>query len=221
MVDLTPHLKAEVIDIRTLPAPKESSILVDTNIIYFFYYPRFSELQLLGEGPLGYQTKEYPRFFKKLLLLKTPLYVHPLGLCEFAKTVAIAELQILYCRINGVTKVDDRFKPKGLRYAYPSEYQRIQREIVNHLHSIKKTFKLIKSNVTIDDLLANFVIEWNNSFGEAQDAMMIADAKRENINLVLSDDGDFATFEDIKFYTANNSPIRAYQEKMASTAQQS
>lgn len=213
---LAGSIKAEVADIRIAPIPSEGGVLVDTNVLYFSYYDRFSQLETLGEGPSKYQTSVYSPFLKGLLSSGVKGFVHRIGLYEFSRTVETAELQILYCEKMGVSHVDrERFRPKELRTQHLKDWKEIQQRIVIYLHSIVKTFQLLNPSAAIDVMAAEFLLEWKDSLGDVGDAMMIAEAKREGIKAVLSDDVDIATFREIRLYTGNSTVLQAWQQKLA------
>ena len=210
--DLKPYLRAkEVVDIRQPMGSIDNNMLVDTNILWFCYYPHYSQLDLLGRGPVEYQITQYPSFLKKLLSSETVLFVHKIGLLEFANTVERAELQLLYLKVKEVSEIGDDFKPKDLRHTYPEQYRIIQGQLATYMHSIKKTFELLGNDIPIDQLLAEFFLEWQDSLADVGDAMMIAQAKLKGISSVLSDDADLASLKDIRLYTANNAAVSAYK----------
>jgi predicted nucleic acid-binding protein len=211
--DLSVYLRAEVVDIRQPYCSVENKMLIDTNVLYFCYYDRFSQLEALDTGVRFYQTSEYPTFLKKLLSSQSTLFVHKINLLELANTIERAELQILYCKVNEASEIGKDVNLKALRRSYPKEFRIIQRRLVTYLHSIKKAFRLIGPAISIDQLLGNFLIEWQDSLADAGDAMIVAEARREGINSVLSDDAFFATLNNIKFYTANRTAISAYKRK--------
>ncbi len=211
MINLEPHLRAEVTDIRPRKVPKADKILVDANVLYFCYYTKFDQLYYLDKSPLSYQMSIYPSFLQRLLTAGSTLFVHKIGLIEFIKLVEIAELQILYCKVTGKTNIGDDFNQKNLRFKYPDDYHMIQSQLATYLNSIKKSFLLLSSEKTIDQLLEKFLIDWQDSLGDPSDAVMISEAKQEGVYAFLSDDADFATFKDIKLYTANKISIEAYE----------
>lgn len=207
--DLKPYLKATILDIRrpNCPIPIDKRILFDANVLFFCCYDRFSLLEAIHKEPSEYQITEYSKFFKKLLSSNTILFVHKIGILEFARRVEKAELQILYCEKEGTSEIGEDFSLKGLRRAYPQDYSNIQGQLAIYLNSIKKTFKLLNREISIDQLLTDFLMEWRNSLADPADAMMVAEAKQEGIASILSDDADFATFKNIKLYTANRNVL--------------
>lgn len=212
-VDLKPFVRADVIDIQQPDCEIGEKILVDTNVLYFFYYDRFNLLAILGEGAQDYQLRKYSTFFKKLLCSGTKLFVHRVNLWEFAHRIELAEQKIFFCELNNLSKFDDKnFNIKELRHGHYEKFQEIKKRIITYLYVISKTFKLLNFDIPIERFLADFLYEWQNSIGNAGDSMMIAEAKREGIDSVLSDDSDFISFSGIKLYTANNIAIMTHKK---------
>lgn len=211
MINLEPHLRAEVMNIRPGRVSPVDKILVDANVLYFCYYTKFDQLDILEEGPRTYQTSIYPAFLQKLLSAGSTLFVHKIGLIEFTRLVETAELQILYCKVTGKTNIGDDFSKKNLRFNCSDDYHKIQGQLATYFNVIMKAFKLFNSEKPIDRLLLDFLGAWQDSLGDPSDAVMISEAKQEGVYAFLSDDADFATFKDIKLYTANKIAIEAYE----------
>jgi predicted nucleic acid-binding protein len=216
-IDLTPYVRAEVIDIQHPDCEVTKQILVDTNVLYFLYYDRFSLLAVLGEGARDYQLREYSSFFKKLLSSGANLFVHKVCLCELAHRVELAEQKIFFCELNKLAEFDDKnFNIKEMRHGYYKKFEEIKGRLLAYFNVISKTFKLLNVDIPLDRFLADFLYEWKDSIGSAGDSMMIAEAKRAGIDSVLSDDSDFISFDGIKLYTANNKAIKVYNRRLKS-----
>lgn len=206
--DLQKHRKARILDIRKTDCKIEPKILVDTNVLYFTYYDRFSQLDILNEGqPKTYQIEYYPGFIEKLLSKDCSLFVHRINLLEFSKIVEIVELKILYYALHKPMINWQDFKAKEVRLANLSEYRSIQQRIVTYLNSMMKTFELVNVDLPYNQIAADFLIAWTNSIMDAGDAMIIAESKRFGITSVLSDDAYLATLSGITLYTANRTVL--------------
>lgn len=204
-INLKPFARARIKDIQKQDCKIETDkMLIDTNVLYFCYYDRWSQLAGISKGVQDYQLREYSKFFKKLLDLKKSLFVHRISLFEFAKRIEIAELQILYCEKNKITNFDEKdFSLKELRRTYYSENNKIKTNLSAYLHSIQKTFNLLNVDKKIDLFLFDFLFDWKDSISGAGDAVMVSEAKQAGIHSILSDDSDFVSFKDIELYTAN------------------
>lgn len=215
--DLTPYLRGEVIDIRdplslSLPVDK---ILVDTNVLYFCYYPRYSQLVAFGEGPRNYQVKYYPDFLKELLSSSAVLFVHGLALVEFTNLFMKHELMLLFGTVNKTSNVPKGFNFGEFSREHPKEYFSIQQDLQTYLNAIKEDFQLLGQDAPIERLLGDFSLKWQGSLADAWDAMMFADAERKKIYCILSDDAYISTIEDVCLYTANKTAIDAYKKKQS------
>lgn len=212
-VNQNAYLRAEVKNIKLPQCPVETRILVDANVLYFCYYDRCGQLDYIGKSPEEYQMIEYQLFLKKLLESKSNLFIDKIGLLEFLKSVEHVELKLLYLKKNKVSEIGKDFKLKAMRNNYPEEYRAIKGRIATYLNSIRKNFRLLNSDISLGKLMEDTLIEWQDSFTDPGDAMMVKEAKRHGVTSVLSDDADFATFSDIKLYTANYKAIRLYRKK--------
>lgn len=204
-INLKPFAKAQIKDIQHKDCKIEASkMLVDTNVLYFCYYDRWSQLANIKKSVQEYQLREYSTFFKRLLDSKISLFVHRISLFELAHRIETAELQILYCEKNKITSLEGvDFNLKNIRRSYYSEINEIKMNLATYLHAIQKTFHLLNFDRKIDLFLFDFLFDWKDSISGAGDAMMVSEAKHAGINSILSDDSDFVSFKDIKLYTAN------------------
>lgn len=203
--NLKPFVKAQIKDIQKKDCKIETNkMLIDTNVLYFCYYDRWSQLDSINKGVKEYQLREYSNFFKKLLNSKVSLFVHRISLFEFAKRIEMAELQILYCEKNQLTNLDQvDFNLKDARKVYYSENSKIKMNLSIYFHAIQKTFTLLNFDRKIDLFLFDFLLDWKDSIAGAGDAIMVSEAKQAGINSILSDDSDFVSFKDVELYTAN------------------
>jgi predicted nucleic acid-binding protein len=209
---LKPFARAKIKDIRKRDCKLDTSkMLVDTNVLYFCYYDRWTQLNSINKGAKDYQLKEYTKFFKRLLDSKISLFVHKISLCEFAQTIEMAELQILYCEKNKLTDIDkNNFVLKEVRRAYAKEDVVIKTNLSTYLNAIGRKFTLLNLDRKIDLFLFDFLLNWKDSIAGTGDAIMISEAKEAGINCILSDDSDLISFKDIELYTANNLAINCH-----------
>ena len=220
--DLSLYVRGEVIDIRDplcASVDRIDKILVDTNVLYWFYYTRSSQLAAFGEAPRAYQLKDYPDFLKKLLSSRAVLLVHGITLVEFTNLVMKAELMFLYSRVKNTLRIPKDLNFGKFRRDYPTEYFSIQRNLQTYLYAIMKKFKLLGRDVPIDRLMADFLLKWQDSLADVWEAMMFADAECKKIYCILSDDAYISTIEGVCLYTANKTAIDAYKKKQSSYAQ--
>lgn len=204
-INLKPFVRAYIKDIQKQNCEiVTDKMLVDTNVLYFCYYDRWSQLDNIRRGAQNYQLREYSKFFKKLLNSKVTLFVHRISLYEFAHRIEMAELMILYCQKNNIANLDGiDFPLKDIRRDYHSENSKIKNNLIIYLHAIQKTFNLLNFDRKLDLFLFDFLSDWKDSISGAADAMMVSEAKQSGINSILSDDSDFVSFENIELYTAN------------------
>jgi len=211
--DLADHLRSEVIDIREPTCSLPKKILIDTNILYFCYYDRFSQLEILGESVRCYQIEAYPIFLKKLFSSEVQLFVHKIALLEFINLVKKVELKLLYYQIYNTPEIPLDFNFKKFSREYYEKYFSIQRRLVIYLNSIRKKFKLVSLSGEISQILEDIFLKWQNSLADIGEATMFVEAERDGINSVLSDDSDIVTLSNVRLYTANEKAIEAFKRK--------
>lgn len=202
-------MSATIIDIRNDDTIDEKRILFDTNILYFIYYDKYSKHQILCEKPTEYKLILYEKFYKKLLDSQIDLFISETNLFQFVNLIEDAELKILYNDRTNESTIPEQWNSikKGYRDSRKEEWLRIQKNVIAYCNKIKKHFSVIKSKLNFENKFNNVFAEWENSISGIFDALIVSEAKENGISAFLSDDGDFAAFEDINLYTANISGV--------------
>ncbi len=210
---LSPHLKAEIIDITADECPIEDSYLIDTNVLYFAYYDRYDQLGAYSLRTPKYQKQFYPKFLERLLDDGATLRIHPAVFLELLRTMERSEMGILYYAKTG--KDSDRLSKedeKNLRRAYTAEYRRIVGRLSSYARSVVKTFIFLPQSEDIEDYAFRLFRAWQNSLTDVVDAIQYADACEAALHCVLSDDSDWATCDGIRFFTANRQVLDAAKD---------
>lgn len=199
-------MAAEVIDIRKAPTIKDKRILFDTNILYFIYYDKYTSYEILHARSSDYKLKFYEKFYKKLLDSHIDLYICKTNLYQFINLIEDSELKILYSERSGSSQVRGSWKLKKKHYrdAFEEEWRKIQKNVWSYCEKMKKGFNVLESKLSFKDKFNYVFSEWKNSKAGFFDALIVSEAKENGINAFLSDDADFASFERITLYTANN-----------------
>jgi len=201
------------VDVRRPEASVPPRCLVDTNILYFLHYDRFTNLDALGEGPRPYQTTEYPRYIKRLRYENKELWVHRTGLIELARIVERAELQILYAvKTPDVAGIPPDLNVKAIRRTYRAEYLLCQERVLTYLAAVRKAYRLIA--MVGNDAVSYWPawdVAWPRTVADPEDVGQLVDAVATGLSQVLSDDADWVSLDGITLYTANAVAIRAAQ----------
>ncbi|MDP8233555.1 MAG: hypothetical protein P9M06_01970 [Candidatus Saelkia tenebricola] len=215
---LADFTEATVIDIKDAKYEINfDKLLIDANVLLFYYYDRWNQLSKFNLGARYYQLKEYSRFFKRVLSSNVSVFVHEVCLLEFTHFIESVELKLLDCKKKGLTSFDpENFKLKDARCLYKEDSKHIRSTLATYLNPISKRFYLVSNNDSIDQILGNLLIEWQSSnLADINDAAMIVEAKKLGIKAIISDDSDFISFKGIDLYTANDVAIEAYNKKVA------
>ena len=90
-------VKAQVVDI-TRPGPAlPQQVAVDAGVLYFVYYPNFTDLQLAGGTlPRAYQLQDYAAWLNKALRARAALFTSAVTLGEFVRLAEYAEMEAVW-----------------------------------------------------------------------------------------------------------------------------
>ena len=176
------------------------SMLIDTNVLLFYFYDK---VNYLGEGGEVSRIKEYSSFLGRLLDEKVAMYTHKISISEFVNEIYMTELKLLY--------VDKKGSLQGNRIPERKKFVRenldkdkiIRNNLLTYIDKVRKHFVLIDGIDDLETLLANSVQGWLASRAEMADSIMIAEAKEMKIEAILSDDSDMVSFAGFNLYTAN------------------
>ena len=209
--ELKPWVRAQVIDLRRADTLTEAKYLVDTNVLYFIHYDRFGSLEELGKGPRPYQLKHYPQYLKRVREKGGGLFVHRLGLIEFARAVERAELYILHAiKTPGITEIPPEISIKDLRKTYPENYGNCQERVLTYMGAVRKAYPLIQMATQEEPAFwKQWNTKWQTSIADPEDAAQLVDALASGISSIISDDSDWVSIEGIRFFTANPVAIQA------------
>lgn len=210
MADLAPNfVKAQVVDIQNRRSALPQRVVVDANVLYFVFYPSFAQLRSAGgRTPHGYQTGEYPRWWGRVERAKGDFLVSDVTLDELVQLVETAELETLF-RTDPNVPAEMEFIRKEARYRYGDRLSATRQTGIGILQQVRKNITLLPAFRGQEDRLQRVFQAWQGSFADANDAVVVANAKYASTPHILTDDADFLTIEGITVYTANNRAIEA------------
>ena len=189
------NVKAEVVDIRSDTPSEKDSFLIDTNVWYWMTYPKAS---LLARPAKTYQISDYPTYISLARSVDSCLAYSGFSLAELAHIIEKAELEFF----NPSTR------PKEYRHNYPTERANVVAEVQsiwNQIKAIAVSVELMVDEKTTDDALIRFETEPLDGY----DLFILETMKKENINNIITDDGDYCTVPGITVFTANRNMINA------------
>lgn len=189
-----PVINATVVDI-THDNPRASDLLyVDTNVWYWFAYPRVN----LGLKPERRQIADrYLAYMEKLLDAQVTLCVSGLTFNELASSIEGAERKIA------------RTPPRDKAFRYDQARRAI---VVEQLHA---TWDIVMNaahwlDVAVTQPAINATRElWSDYPLDPTDALVLRALEEHGIRQVLTDDRDFAAVPDITVFTADDAVIDA------------
>lgn len=172
--------------------------LIDTNV---FLWLTYSRLSLLEKKYRQYQIDSYPVYLEKAIGAGSQLRYSRLSFGEVSHFIEKCEHEI-FC-LNS----DKNVYFKSFRTNYPTERVRVVKEIKNSFNIIKDVSDGIIEELD-DSILTLMENDLDNNYLDGTDSFLANFAKRNGIDKIISDDGDFATIEDVYLFTANARVIR-------------
>lgn len=196
-------VNASVVDIRSDTPSSTDIFLVDTNVWYWMTYLRAS---LGNQPPKRYQTNQYPYYISQALSMGSRLNYSGLSLAELAHLIEKTEREIFN------QSPSTRVSTKEYRHNYPLERANVFTQIQTVWNQVKAI--AVPVELTIDERTTDAAL---NRFGidllDGYDLFILETMKKEGINNIITDDGDFATVSGITVFTANKNVINAAQRQ--------
>lgn len=210
MADLDPSLvRAEVVDLRDRRHARPAQVVVDTNVLYFVFYPGFPALAHAGgRGPQHYQTQTYPAWWKQAAKAGTKLFISAASLSEFVTLAEATELEAMWLT-DPNRPANSSFSRKDARYQYASQLANNRQGVLTLVQQIQKSVDVLPAFRDPDNGLSRISAVWQSSLTDFNDAAMVANANYGSIPHILTDDIDLVTIAGIRVYTANDRAIRA------------
>lgn len=208
--ELKPFLRAQVFSLLGTPTQCSPNIAVDANILMLSTYDRYDQQRLLGQRvPSDERIDPYLRYERTCRAAGTRLWVCRLGVCEFLRTVEMAELKILWARLDAAAAAGDfqGFQPKSVRVRGGTAYRELQDRVLTYAEQLLKRFRILNSPPALADAISALTAVWPKSIADVGDATLVADALADRIRHIMSDDRDLATINGIVLITANRTVI--------------
>lgn len=205
----TYEVQAKIIQASKYKPTGREHILLDTQILLWMYYSKFSSPMLGIDRPAGYQLKTYPALLKALLQTKSALYYTGLNLPEL-----FHQIERFECALYSYeTKTE--MKPKQYRHAANEAMQKVfdeVRTIWDKLHSVAHLIPVALNDRFLQDTL----VQYGASKVDGYDRFMLEVVRTAGIPLwILSDDGDMACIPEATVITENQSVLsQAYNKKL-------
>lgn len=208
--ELRPLLRATVIDVGDFTVSTPAVLVVDANVLMFSTYGRYDQQRLLGQGaPAGASVSAYLRYEQRARAAGGNLCVTPSVTWEFLRTIEMAELRILWARLDAQAGGGDftDFNAKRVRRMAGHGYRDVQDRVVAYADQLTRRFRLSGRNGDLAGMMTGFADRWLGSIADPGDALLASEARAAGVEAVLSDDQDLATIDGVVLFTANPTAI--------------
>ena len=186
------NVQAEVVNIRSDTPKPDDAFLVDSNVWYWLTYPKASV------SAKSYQINDYPLYISKSLSAKSLLSYSGFSLAELAHLIEKAEREFFNTSIS----------PKDYRHNYPAERANVVAEVQSVWSQVKTI--AVPINLTIDESTTDAALtRFQNQQLDGYDLFILETMKKEGIDNVITDDGDYITVSGIRVFTSNQNAITA------------
>lgn len=182
----------KIVDLRTYSSINNSkAFFLDTNILYWYTYPRFSL-----PGQLSSSAKIYYDFVDSLTAAGNPLFTSVYNLSELLNVIEKNEYDI-YCK----TTPGIHITRKDFRKIFV-EREKVKQMMQTSLNNAKQVCTVSDFNFSTDSI-TKFVDTLLEHRCDIFDYEILLNCIQTNCLNIISDDSDFSTMEKIVLYTAN------------------
>lgn len=191
----------KVVNLRTYSSINNQRIFfLDTNVLYWYSYPRFSQ-----PGQLSPTAQLYYNFIDSLTAAGNPLFTSIYNLTELLNVIEKNEFDI-YRDLNPelpITRKDFR--------KMANEHQKVGELMKTTLNNVRSICSVIDFNF-VSDTLDHYLSDFNDHRCDVFDYAILRNCITTKYLNVISDDGDFFTMEKISLYTANENTLELAQK---------
>jgi hypothetical protein len=189
------NVRANVVDITIDQPQKSDTFLVDSNVWLWFAYTKASM------NSLAYQTLNYPNYLKQCLSTSSTLIKTGLSLSELAHIIEKMEFTI-FSKTTTLGNIDK----KEYRHNLPSERANVVAEIEAVWNQIDPIG--VQMEIQVEEQLTRAALaRLKNECLDGYDAITTEVFLKTSYKNILTDDGDFATVNNITVFTANRNVI--------------
>ena len=182
----------KIVDLRTYASINNTrNFFLDTNVLYWYTYPRFLE-----SGQLTTTAQIYYNFIDSLTAAGNPLITSVYNLTELLNVIEKNEFDI-YCHLHPdlpITRKDFR--------KMSSERREVGKIMQTALNNVKELCTVVDFNFsqTAVNSFANTITKHRC---DVFDYAILNNCINSQFLNIISDDSDFSTMEKITLYTAN------------------
>lgn len=186
----------KIIDLRTFSSINNSKkFFLDTNVLYWYTYPRFSL-----PGQLRPDMQVYYDFIDGLTAAGNPLETSVYNLTELLNVIEKNEYDIYYKMHPEIPITRKDFRKM------PSEREKVKAIMQTSLNNVREICTVINFAFT-SDVVSSFINSFANHRCDVFDYAILDNCKNTQRLNIISDDGDFSTMDKIVLYTANENTL--------------
>ena len=182
----------KIVDLRTYASINNTrNFFLDTNVLYWYTYPRFLE-----SGQLTTTAQIYYNFIDSLTAAGNPLITSVYNLTELLNVIEKNEFDI-YCHLHPdlpITRKDFR--------KMSSERREVGKIMQTALNNVKELCTVVDFNFS-QTPVNSFANTFTNHRCDVFDYAILNNCINSQFLNIISDDSDFSTMEKITLYTAN------------------
>ena len=182
----------KIVDLRTYASINNTrNFFLDTNVLYWYTYPRFLE-----SGKLTTTAQIYYNFIDSLTAAGNPLITSVYNLTELLNVIEKNEFDI-YCHLHPdlpITRKDFR--------KMSSERREVGKIMQTALNNVKELCTVVDFNFS-QTAVNSFANTFTNHRCDVFDYAILNNCINSQFLNIISDDSDFSTMEKITLYTAN------------------
>lgn len=186
----------KIVDLRTHASINNTRrFFLDTNVLYWYTYPRFS-----SSNQLTRTAKTYYDFIDKLITAGNPLETSVYNLTELLNVIEKNEYDI-YCDLHTGIPITRKDFRKML--SERSNVGKLMKTSLNNANGICKIIDFDFTQTTINHFVDDFIEHRCDVF----DYTILQHCIQSQSLNIISDDSDFSTMEKITLYTANENVL--------------
>lgn len=177
------------------PIDNTKPFFLDTNVLYWYTYPRFS-----NQSDLPTNAIKYYDFVDDLVAAGNPLYTSVYNLTELINVVEKNEFE-LFKELNS----DIPYTKKDYRKLAP-ERSSVEQILNTTISNVRNTCTVVSFDFEMK-YLDMFIGQLSDHRCDVFDYVILRKCIEMNKLNIISDDSDFSTMELINLHTANSSVI--------------
>lgn len=188
----------KIFDLRTFTSINNTrKFFLDTNVLYWYTYPRFSQ-----PGQLRRDMQIYYDFIDGLTAAGNPLETSIYNLTELLNVIEKNEYTIYRDLHSEIPLTIKDFRK------IPEERDKVRTIMQTTLNNVKGICTVIDFDFS-SDVVSDFVHNFTNHRCDIFDYSILDNCINRNCTNIISDDSDFSTMDKITLFTANENVLNA------------